>query len=115
MDDRDPMEGDELRAIFNGYSEDELDEVLQEPNNAFLDEVIEKFDCEDLLPLAGRIIRLSSIKEALGYIPDNLIPVDYEELQYLLIYHEEQNKKMAYENWKMQQNNKRQQNNLDNR
>jgi hypothetical protein len=113
MDDRDPMEGDELRAIFNGFTEDEIDE-LQEPSNIFLDEVLEKFDCADLLPLVNRIIRLSSIKEVLGYIPYNMIPFDYEELQYLLIYHEEHNKKIAHESFKMRQQSKTQQSSLDN-
>ena len=79
---------------------DELDRDIEEPGNPLLEEILEFYNCEDLLPLARRIIWLSSVKEAVGYIP-NYIPMDYEELQCLIVLHDEQNKKMAYENYKM--------------
>lgn len=77
--------------------EELLDDITPEPSNPFLEEIIEKYDCEDLLPLARRIIRLSSIKEVVGYIPNDIIPFDYEELEYLLILSDEQNKKIAFD------------------
>lgn len=98
------MEGDEIRADFNTISED----IIEEPNNPLLDDILEFYHCEDLLPLAQRIIWLSSIKEVLGHIP-NEIPVDYEELRYLVALHEEQNKKSACDNYKLKKDSERMQ------
>lgn len=98
MEDRNPMEGDEIRAIFNGENPDDI----EPPSNPMLDDVIDIFNCFDVLPLAHRIIWLSSVKEAVGYIPDD-IPIDYEELKYLVVLQEERDKKLSYENYKMRQ------------
>jgi hypothetical protein len=96
------MEGDEIKAEFNQTPEEEI----IEPSNPLLDDVLDFYQCDDLLPLAQRIIWLSSLKEVLGYIP-NYIPIDYEELRYLVALHEEQNKKMAYDSYKMNEESKR--------
>jgi hypothetical protein len=95
------MEGDELKAELSHLP---LDELVQ-PGNADLDYVIEFYGCEELLPLAYRIIWLSGLKEIFGVIPND-IPIDYEEMLLLSVLHDERNKKMAYENWKMQQESK---------
>jgi len=75
--------------------------------------VIEKFDCEELLPLAKRIIRLSRIKEVVGYIPEHMIPYDYEELECLLILQEEQALKMEYDIWRSKKDSDRQQEEIE--
>jgi hypothetical protein len=102
------MEGDEIRADFNSISED----IIEAPNNLLLDDVLDFYQCEDLLPLAQRIIWLSSIKEVLGSMPDD-IPIDYEELRYLVALHEEQNKKMAVDNYKLKKDSERIQSSSD--
>ncbi len=78
-----------------------------------LEEVLDFYDCADLLPFAQRVIWLSSIKEALGYVP-RYIPIDYEELQALVILNEEQNKKISYENFRLRRESKRNAASLDN-
>lgn len=98
MEGRDPMEGDEIRAAFAG---EDLDE-LEPPENTLLNEVIEFFKCEDLLPFAYRILWLSAVKEAVGYIP-NYIPLDYEELRGLVVLEEERGKKLASDHYRMKQ------------
>jgi hypothetical protein len=102
------MEGDELRAELNGIEEDEV----EESENPLLTEVLDFYDCSDLIPTAHRILRLSAIKEALGCIPND-IPVDYEDLCHLLILQDEYNKKVGYENYKMKMESKRQQAELE--
>jgi hypothetical protein len=88
------------------------EEVNAAPDNPLLDEVLNFYDCYDLLPQAQRIIWLASLKEVCGIIPLN-IDVDYEELRLLVILNEEQNKKMAIENFKMRQESKRSAASLD--
>jgi hypothetical protein len=85
---------------------DELKGMLEMPDNPLLQEVIERYDCEDLLPLAHRVIWLSSLKEACGCIPND-IDVDYAEYRLLVVLGEEQSKKMAYENYKMRRENQK--------
>lgn len=106
MEDRDPMEGDEIRALFNG---DDIDDIVQ-PENYMLTEILEhpSFEgCEELIPFANRILWLSAVKEAVGYIPD-YICMDYEELRGLVVLQEERDKKMAMENYKMRRETDRQ-------
>jgi hypothetical protein len=104
MEDRNPMEGDLLKAELNGIEDDEI----VQPDNSDLEYVLDFYDCDDLLPLANRIIWLASLKEVYGCIPND-IPVDYEELKLLVILHDEQNKKMAFDNYKMKKQSDEQQ------
>lgn len=101
-EDRDPLEYDEIRAELNNIN---LDEVEQ-PNNYLLDEVLDFYDCADLLPLAQRVIWLSAVKEACGIIPQ-CIDVDCEELRLLVVLQEEQSKKVMYDTYRMKQESKR--------
>jgi hypothetical protein len=92
-------------------SESTMDDISTNttPDNPLLGEILDFYDCYDLMPLASRIIWLSSVKEAIGRIPDD-IDVDYDEIRYLVLLQEEQNKKLAYENYRMRQDNKKTQN-----
>ena len=103
MEGRDPMEGDEIRAAFAG---EDLDELIQ-PENELLNEVIDFFDCGDLLPFAYRVLWLSSVKEVMGYIPD-YIPIDYEELKSLVILQSERDRKVASDHYRMKKESDRQ-------
>lgn len=84
-----PYEGDEIYEDFNPPPEGREKPEIE---NEFLDEVLEKYECWDLLPLAAHVAWLSSVKEALGTIPFNL---DYDTIRYLVILHEEAGKKHA--------------------
>jgi hypothetical protein len=98
------MQYDELRAELNDIPEDDLDE----PNNPELEYVLEKFDCDELLPLAQRIIWLAAVKEACGNIPD-WIPIDYEEVKLLVTLHDEENKMMQFKNYEQKKQMEQQQ------
>lgn len=103
------MEGDELRAEMGGIP---LDEIIQ-PGNSELEYVLEFYNCDELLPLANRIIWLSNLKEIFGAIPND-ISVDYEETLLLSVLLDERNKKVAYENWQMREESRSNNVGLDN-
>jgi hypothetical protein len=75
-----------------------LDEI-EPPQNLILNEYLKKFKCEDLLDLAGRIMWLFQIKEVLGYIPFDF-KLTYDEIRYLIVLKEEQNKKISADTMK---------------
>jgi hypothetical protein len=60
--------------------------------NRQLTEVIEFYDCADLLPYAYHIMWLAEAREALGYLPFSL---DYFDIRCLVILKEEVNKKQV--------------------
>ena len=116
------MENDEIRNDMSGIdtTQDDIVSITADnaietelaenvtPDNPLLGEVLDFYDCYDLMPLASRIIWLSSLNEAVGRIPDD-IDLDYDELRLLVVLQEEQNKKMAYDNYEIRQENKKQQ------
>jgi hypothetical protein len=87
---------------------DDFDEAGEElaTDNQQLNEVLDFYDCYHLLSTADRIIWLGSVKEALGYIPNNF-GLTHFEIRLLVILHEEQNKKMSYDMYKSKQEQER--------
>ena len=69
---------------------------------------MEYYDCGDLLPFISRIFWLNSVREVLGHLPDWINPT-YEEVQALVILHDEMNKKQKKDALKMREDSKRQQ------
>jgi hypothetical protein len=72
--------------------------------NKDLNDVLDFYDCHDLLPYASHIMWLSSVKSALGYIPFSL---DYFAIRCLVILKEEENKKTVKESRDLQQSTER--------
>jgi hypothetical protein len=68
-------------------------EELETPSPR-LDEILEKFNCEDLLPFCYRIIHLANVKEVLGMIP-KYYGVDEDDIAALIILKDESGKKMS--------------------
>jgi hypothetical protein len=62
-------------------------------------------ECDDVMPFVQRIFWLSSVREALGWIPNNF-DLSYEEVLGLVWLQQESNKKLQYDNWKMSQESK---------
>jgi hypothetical protein len=95
--DRDPYQYENMEL-----SEDEIDERLSEDNadSEELDELLEKRNCAELMPLVQRILWLGNVKEALGYIPDSF-SINYIEIKGLVLLKQEQNRKMAYDSWQL--------------
>ncbi|MDP4272613.1 MAG: hypothetical protein Q8909_21195 [Bacteroidota bacterium] len=106
------MGGSVGEPIENEYEEaDDTDEITTD--NQQLDEVIEFYDCYNLIPLAQRVIWLSNVKEALGYIPP-AFELTHLEIKLLVVLQEEQSKKVAYNSYKMKQEQMRQMANMPN-
>ena len=79
---------------------DPFDEIDEEevPINEQVQEVLDFYDCADLLPFIERIVWLNTVKEALGYIPVSHFQLNYEEIVALTILIEENQKKMQHDN-----------------
>ena len=76
---------------------------VPEIENERLDAVFETYeDCDDVMPFVNRIFWLVAVKEAVGRIPFEL---SYTEILGLVWYSQEATKKVAYENWKLSQEN----------
>lgn len=84
----------------------------EEPDNSQLGDVLRFYKCHELLPYAQRIIWLSSVKESLGYIPEEF-GLEYLDIRLLVVLQEENGKKMAVENYKMRQKNKMQMSDIE--
>ena len=82
---------------------DEEVEVGEEISNPQLKEVLEFYDCYDLLPYANHILWLHTVKEAIGHIPFNL---DFEAICCLVVLTEEIGKKSTFESQKISQKNR---------
>lgn len=96
---RDPYVGDSIRAEMAGNDPLEFDDLEE---NQMLGEFIEFYDCADLLPFADRILELSTVKEALGYIPPDF-GLTHEEIRGLVILQQEIAKKQQFDSWKLSQ------------
>lgn len=96
--DQDPMANDPLRLEFSGTDPEDVEGTP----NQLLEDLVEKFECEEYLPFAYRLIWLSSVKEVLGYIPD-WFHLSYAEIRGLVILHDESAKKLAHDNWNQKQ------------
>lgn len=101
-DKRDPYFGDEIAVEMAGGDPDDetgllfLGEGDDDDENKVetrLDEVLRVYECEDLIPVANRILWLSAVREALGHIPP-AFDLTCEEIDGLVILQEELSKKM---------------------
>lgn len=86
-----PSTDDSAESEDGEYREDEL-------RNPQLKEVLDFYDCYELLPYANHILWLSTVKEAVGRIPFNL---DYDDICCLVILTEEISKKATADSQKM--------------
>jgi hypothetical protein len=93
---------DILSSDINNNDFDNDDDSEIATDNQQLNEVLDFYDCYNLLPLADRIIWLAGVKEALSYIPRDF-GLTHLEIRLLVILHEEQNKKMSYDMYKSKQ------------
>ena len=91
---RDPLSGDGIKTEMQGADPEEV-----EVANEQLDELLDFFKCQDLLPLAERILWLSDVKEALGYIPENF-NLTYYEIFGLVLLGRERSLYESYEAYK---------------
>ena len=80
----------------DGDSDDE--HIEEAPVNDQLQEVLDFYDCGDLLPFVQRVVWLNTVREALGYIPVSHFQLNYEEIVALTILIEENQKKMQHDN-----------------
>jgi len=90
---QDPYIGDQIKAELVNKDPDE-----EEIPNPILDEYLEFYDCDDLLPFANRVFWLNGVREALGHIP-NWFNITHEEIRSLVILREETSKKMQHESF----------------
>lgn len=72
------------------------DSEFGEVENPQLTSVLDFYDCDYLLPYVQRILWLSSVKEAVGRIPDDF-HLSYDEIEGLVILAEEIHKKTLYD------------------
>ncbi len=98
-----PYKDDEIYAEMNPSLEIEdttleRDEEEEEIKNVQLKEVLEFYDCYDLLHYANHLIWLHTVKEAIGYIPFSL---GYEDICCLVVLSEEISKKATMESQRM--------------
>lgn len=80
------------------FDDNDAEEI---PINEQVQEVLDFYDCADLLPFIERIVWLTTVKEALGYLPVSHFKLNYEEIRGLTILVEESNKKMQQDNLQM--------------
>jgi hypothetical protein len=100
---RSPYQDDEIYAEMNPQPVIEdlfVADTEEEISNVQLRQVLEFYDCYDLLPYANHILWLSTVKEAIGRIPFDL---GYEEICYLTLLSEEVSKKATFESQRMNQ------------
>lgn len=103
--DRSPYQDDEIYAEMNPKPP-ELEDLYvpdseeEEISNVQLRQVLDFYDCYDLLPYANHIIWLSTVKEAVGRIPFDL---SYADICFLTILAEEISKKATAESQRMNQ------------
>lgn len=104
-DEVDPYENDEIREEMNRFPEDLSGMLEPEPEpgqeefgstNGYLNEVLDFYDCADLLPYANYILWLASLKEAIGYIPPDF-NLSYMDMRCLVVLREESGKKMMHD------------------
>jgi hypothetical protein len=87
-------------SLHNPYEDGSgFDPEEGEGRNRQLNEVLEFYDCYELLPYANHIIWLSSVKEVMGYIP---FKIEYDDIRLLIVLHEEMNKKQVKDSQDMQ-------------
>lgn len=91
-------DSDDISDAADADGNDSESEIVLD--NQQLNEVLDFYDCFDLLPLAQRILWLYHVKEALGYIPP-AFGLAYLDIQLLVILQDEQAKKVAHEQRKM--------------
>lgn len=104
--DRNPYEGDEIRLeMAHGKKIKEGDEFEDDDdddpeNELAIDPILEPFlsfyDAYEYLPFCHRIVWLSSVKEALGYIP-SCFKLDYREIVALVILQDEISKRTSHD------------------
>ena len=86
------------KAAKENLNVDESSGTNQDLQNRDLEELLDFYDCHDLLPFASHIMWLASVKEAMGYIP---FALDYFAIRCLVILQEEVNKKSAKDSMEM--------------
>lgn len=80
------------RPPGSSEADEEGEELSEEIPNHQLQEVLNFYGCEDLLPYVNHITWLSQVKEVIGFIP---FEIGFEEIRALVILKQEISKKQV--------------------